>query len=390
MKKNFISHSTQDKVVADIFVDFLIAVGIPRNEIFCSSLPGNNVRENITAEIRDSLDSSNIFICILSSSYYQSAYCLNEAGIVWYKDAATIIIGLPEINIDNMQGFINKDYMIRHLDKSDDIYAIIDDVIAVLNLTQIKHQVINTETAKLVRKYNDFLTNRRVESTENLPSNNVDLGTISTDDEKIIIYYMIAKGLRKTSKKDIIDWLQIKEIFNVDINNGFDLLSFLGNSKYENETFELDITYFRKFSNQKDEVKEVLKPIVFNHYEKVSNKFINLWQRNVFSNEMKLFLLYIIENKISKLGDRWKADFEINSLSEWVNNNSMPVSVANNYGVYLNVLITNNLVYESEWTSYGNPREYTLYNSLQEFLFSESFPYYSELQELKTISAIPF
>ena len=390
MKKIFISHSTQDKVVADIFVDFLIAVGIPRNEIFCSSLPGNNVRENITAEIRDSLDSSNIFICILSSSYYQSAYCLNEAGIVWYKDAATIIIGLPEINIDNMQGFINKDYMIRHLDKSDDIYAIIDDVIAVLNLTQIKHQVINTETAKLVRKYNDFLTNRRVESTENLPSNNVDLGTISTDDEKIIIYYMIAKGLRKTSKKDIIDWLQIKEIFNVDINNGFDLLSFLGNSKYENETFELDITYFRKFSNQKDEVKEVLKPIVFNHYEKVSNKFINLWQRNVFSNEMKLFLLYIIENKISKLGDRWKADFEINSLSEWVNNNSMPVSVANNYGIYLNALITNNLVYDNAWTSYGNPREYTLYNSLQEFLFSESFPYYSELQELKTISAIPF
>ena len=390
MKKIFISHNTQDKVVADIFVDFLIAVGIPRNEIFCSSLPGNNVRENITAEIRESLDSSNIFIFILSSSYYQSAYCLNEAGIVWYKHAATIIIGLPEINIDNMQGFINKDYMIRHLNNSDDIYAIIDDIIAELNLTQIKHQVINTETAKLVRKYNDFLTNRRVESTENLPSNNVDLGTISTDDEKIIIYYMIAKGLRKTSKKDIINWLQIKEIFNVDIDNGFDLLSFLGNSKYENETFELDITYFRKFSNQKGEVKEVLKPIVFNHYEKVSNKFINLWQRNVFSNEMKLFLLYIIKNKILKLGDRWKADFEINSLSEWVNNNSMPVSVANNYGVYLNALITNNLVYESEWTSYGNPREYTLYNSLQEFLFSESFPYYSELQELKTISAIPF
>ncbi len=53
MKKIFISHNTQDKVVADIFVDFLIAVGIPRNEIFCSSLPGNNVRENITAEIRE-------------------------------------------------------------------------------------------------------------------------------------------------------------------------------------------------------------------------------------------------------------------------------------------------------------------------------------------------
>ena len=59
MKKIFISHNTQDKVVADIFVDFLIAVGIPRNEIFCSSLPGNNVRENITAEIKNVLDGMN-------------------------------------------------------------------------------------------------------------------------------------------------------------------------------------------------------------------------------------------------------------------------------------------------------------------------------------------
>ena len=167
MHKIFISHSTQDKIVADIFVDFLIAVGISREEIFCSSLPGNNVKENITTEIRESLDSSNVYICILSSSYYQSAYCLNEAGIIWYKKAATIIIGLPEITIDNMHGFINKDYMIRHLNNSDDIYAIIDDVISVLNLNQIKHQVISTETVKLVRKYNDFLTSRRIESTEN-------------------------------------------------------------------------------------------------------------------------------------------------------------------------------------------------------------------------------
>lgn len=390
MKKIFISHNTLDKTVADILVDFLIAVGIPRNEIFCSSLPGNNVKENITTEIRESLDSSNIYFCILSSSYYQSAYCQNEAGIIWYKQAATIIIGLPEITIDNMQGFINKDYMIRRLNNSDDIYAIIDDVLRNLCLPYTSHQVINSEAVKLIRKYNDFLTNRRIETTENKPANNIDLANISTDDEKIILYYMIAKGLRKALKKDIIYWLQKKEIFNVDIDNGFDLLKFIGNSKYENDTFELDITYFRKFSNQKDEIKNVLRPIVLNHYEKVSNKFENLWQRNVFSDEMKLFILYIIEKKISKLGNRWKADYEINSLSEWVNDNSIPVSVANNYGVYLNLLITNNLVYESEWTSYGNPREYTLYNSLQEFLFSESFPYYPELQELKTISGIPF
>lgn len=390
MKKIFISHNTQDKAVADFFVDFLIAIGISRDSIFCSSLPGNNVIENISSEIRESLNTSKVNVVILSNSYYQSPYCLNEAGIIWYKNDLKIIIGLPEISIDNMQGFINKDYLIRHLNNSDDIYAIVDDLTKTLELNYTSHQVINTEATKLTRKYNEFITSRRIESAENKPSNNIDFATISTDDEKIILYYMVAKGLRKTSKNDILVWLQNNEVFNVNINNGFDLLSYLGNSIYENDNFEMDITYFRKFSSQKDEVINTLKPIINNHYEKVSNKFINLWQRNVFSNDMKLFLLYIIENRISKLGDRWKADNEINSLSEWVNNNSIPVSVANNYSVYLNSLITNNLIYESEWTSYGNPREYTLYNSLQEYLFSENFPYNSELQELKNISRIPF
>lgn len=390
MKKIFISHNTQDKAVADFFVDFLIAIGISRDSIFCSSLPGNNVIENISSEIRESLNTSKVNVVILSNSYYQSPYCLNEAGIIWYKDDLKIIIGLPEISIDNMQGFINKDYLIRHLNNSDDIYAIVDDLTIALELNYTSHQVINTEATKLTRKYNEFITSRRIESAENKPSNNIDFATISTDDEKIILYYMVVKGLRKTSKNDFLVWLQNNEIFNVNINNGFDLLSYLGNSIYENDNFEMDITYFRKFSSQKDEVVNTLKPIINNHYEKVSNKFINLWQRNVFSNDMKLFLLYIIENRISKLGDRWKADNEINSLSEWVNNNSIPVSVANNYSVYLNSLITNNLIYESEWTSYGNPREYTLYNSLQEYLFSENFPYNSELQELKNISRIPF
>ncbi len=390
MKRIFISHNTQDKTVADIFVDFLIAVGVSREEIFCSSLPGNNVMENITVEIRESLDNSEINVIILSNYYYQSAYCLNEAGIIWYKQASTIIIGLPEITINNMQGFINKDYMIRHLNNSDDIYAIIDCITKNLNLTNVSHQVINTEATKLIRKYNDFLDNKKIEFSNNRLISNMDLAGISTDDEKIILYYMITKGVRKTSKNDILGWLQKKEIFNVDINNGFDLISSLGNSKYENDCLELDITYFRKYTNQKDNYLIALRPTVLNHCEPVSNKFISLWERNIFSDEFKLFLLYIIENKISKLGDRWKANYEINSLTVWVNENSFPLSIAKKYGEYLNVLIINKLVYESEWTSYGNPREYTIYDSLQVLLFDKKFPFYSELQELKKKIEIPF
>lgn len=41
----FISHRSIDKNFADILVDFLCGTGIPKDRIFCSSLPGNDVKE---------------------------------------------------------------------------------------------------------------------------------------------------------------------------------------------------------------------------------------------------------------------------------------------------------------------------------------------------------
>ena len=46
-------------------------------------------------------------------------------------------------------------------------------------------------------------------------------------------------------------------------------------------------------------------------------------------------------------------------------------------------MIQNNLVYETDWTSYGNPREYSLCTSLQEFLFNCPYEYIEELQNVK-------
>ena len=48
MKKIFVSHQTKDKNIADILVDFLIAIGIQADTIFCSSIPGNDVKEKIS------------------------------------------------------------------------------------------------------------------------------------------------------------------------------------------------------------------------------------------------------------------------------------------------------------------------------------------------------
>lgn len=122
----FISHRSIDAEIADMLKDYLVATGIPNNYIFCSSLPGNDVNSVISREIKEKIANSSVNIAILSSSYYESAYCTNEEGIIWLQDPEipAVVIGLPEINHTNMHGFLNGDYKLRRLDDLGDISAI--------------------------------------------------------------------------------------------------------------------------------------------------------------------------------------------------------------------------------------------------------------------------
>ena len=125
----FISHRSTDKAIADMLIDFFSGTGIPREAIFCSSLPGNDISEMISEEVKSALRNSAVNIAILSRDYYQSAYCLNEAGVLWYQDNIPVIpIALPEINSSNMYGFLNNEYKLRRLDLDTDIAYIYDAV----------------------------------------------------------------------------------------------------------------------------------------------------------------------------------------------------------------------------------------------------------------------
>jgi hypothetical protein len=76
-KKLFISHRSTDKEIADMLVDFFAATGLLKDYVFCSSLPGNDVKEKIPSEVKQAIIDSALNICILSNEYYQSAFCFN-------------------------------------------------------------------------------------------------------------------------------------------------------------------------------------------------------------------------------------------------------------------------------------------------------------------------
>ena len=161
VKSIFISHRSSDKELADHLYDFLIALGVPDEAIFCSSLPGNDVHVLISAEVKQAMKTSKINILILSEEYYKSAYCLHEAGVIWYLDQITAIpIVLPEITPEKMYGFLNSEYKARKLDNRDDIAYISDTVAEVMGIQQKKMTKFNRECTKLMDRYTEYLDAR--------------------------------------------------------------------------------------------------------------------------------------------------------------------------------------------------------------------------------------
>ena len=184
----FISHRSVDAPIADMIKDFLVNCGTPNNKVFCSSLPGNDVDERIEPEVKEALKRSIINILVLSKSYYESAYCLNEAGIAWYLDEVVAIpFGLPEIDHKNMVGFLNEDYKLRRLDNDTDVSYLIDKVQEKLNVSSVKHAIITQETRKLIEKYNDFISNRIIDENV-LEDESTTKVTIETDECLLLVY----------------------------------------------------------------------------------------------------------------------------------------------------------------------------------------------------------
>jgi hypothetical protein len=82
-KSVFVSHATADAALVRALVDFLVdGVGVPADEIFCSSLPefGIPTGQNFLEYMRDQIDESLIVVMLMSPSYMASPFCQAELG----------------------------------------------------------------------------------------------------------------------------------------------------------------------------------------------------------------------------------------------------------------------------------------------------------------------
>ncbi|MCZ4433172.1 toll/interleukin-1 receptor domain-containing protein [Agrobacterium sp. SOY23] len=118
-KSVFVSHATKDVPLVAALVDLIEdGLGVPENEIFCSSLPGFGIPagENFVSYMREQIFQPKVVVLVLSRNYFASHFCLSELGAAWvkghkifpvlvdpisYADVKDVLLGTQVIRVGN-------------------------------------------------------------------------------------------------------------------------------------------------------------------------------------------------------------------------------------------------------------------------------------------------
>ena len=148
-KKIFISHATDDKKIIDKLVALLEKLGVKKQQLFCSSIPGYGIPQgsgDIYQYLRNEMSNDNLFvIMMLSKNYYSSPACLNEMGAAWIKQSTYQSILLPGFDYPDIQGAINpRDMSFRLSDRENRAVALNefkDRIVAHLELEPVDYSI---------------------------------------------------------------------------------------------------------------------------------------------------------------------------------------------------------------------------------------------------------
>jgi hypothetical protein len=382
MKEIFISHRSTDKAFADLFVDFLLRCGLQSDSIFCSSLPGNDIKADIPSEIKDTLKNSILNVVLLSAEYYKSPYCTNEEGIIWFLDTPKIIICLPEIDERLLEGFLNSDNKIRRLDNKDDLLAIADIIRPHFNQLFVNSAAkLNANIDKLIGEYQFSLETRVVSvSNENPPKSNELEDMIMADNfiaeelASLRFLHDTQTDVFKQSSELFLEWL---ENHKISFNSSIEIAQFLidagiANIYYSDDegihSVKLTANTYRALMKLSRKALEYIDTSLYENsiknsavtcVESVGNNIDKLII-NGFSNEEMLFVQYIIESGRIKFMCGWQLEQELQKIRAWEEINNINESLSEAYTTVLDRFEIRKFIQASQFTSGGYVKEYEL------------------------------
>lgn len=110
-KKIFISHSSKDKAIVQLFIDDILqlGIGLKPEQIFCTSIEDMGIKngEDIRKHIHNNIKNADYSFLLISRNYKESEICLNEMGAVWAYDNKVKLYLLPDANFDNIGWLCN-------------------------------------------------------------------------------------------------------------------------------------------------------------------------------------------------------------------------------------------------------------------------------------------
>ena len=92
----FISHSSKDKELIEMFVEKVLrlGIGVPIDNIFCTSIETMGIKngDDMRDHIRQNILGCDMALLMISCAYLESSICLNEMGAIWSMP-------IPNVNV---------------------------------------------------------------------------------------------------------------------------------------------------------------------------------------------------------------------------------------------------------------------------------------------------
>jgi hypothetical protein len=132
----FVSYASPDTDLANAFINFLrLGCDLRERQVFSTARPGALPPGiQFVEAIREALDTADMAVLLLTPSYYESRFCLAEAGATWVQNKAHIPVLVPPINYHDLEGVQLGEQAVK-IDSSSDLDDVRDSIRDVLGVS---------------------------------------------------------------------------------------------------------------------------------------------------------------------------------------------------------------------------------------------------------------
>lgn len=150
--KVFISHKTSERKFAEAIIKLIEALGLNKDQIFCSSIPGYGVKANkdFIEVIKEQYQKYKTFIIVIhSKEYYESPICMNELGAAFLANSELFSFLTKDCDFQDLKGVIKPSTMMFKVNNKETYHLLdvfITQIQTFFNLTPISEKL--TESIK--------------------------------------------------------------------------------------------------------------------------------------------------------------------------------------------------------------------------------------------------